>query len=820
MAAERISHYRVVRRLGVGGMGEVYLAHDTELEREVALKVMSAELARDANQRKRFRTEAKAASALAHPNICVIHEVGETADGRPFLAMEYIAGQTLEVILQQRRLGIREVINLGIEVADALEAAHSLLIVHRDIKPSNIMLDQRGRVKVLDFGLAKRLGRDELSSMTTAPALTQSGVLLGTPHYMSPEQALGRELDHRTDLFSLGVVLYELVAGQRPFLGRTVGETINNVVNQPPQPLGLQNPLFSSALQNIVFRCLEKEPAQRYPSAKALADDLTQLRAQTDRLTAAQDRTVLTPASALSAAPAGEPASTGPAKSPSKRPTNRAVVLSAATVAAIVIAGGALLWRSKNWSGAGVSGSKGVAATAAPNSVAVLPFDNFSGEPDTDYLSDGLTEEITTALSRIHGLKVAARNSAFTFKGKKEDARKMGAALRVSTLLEGSIRKAGRQIRVSAQLINVADGFHLWSETYDRSVDDIFAVQEDIARRIAERLQGQSGGVSQPRHAMDPEAHKLYLQARQFWNKRTEPALRRAAQLFQEAIDQDPTYAEAHAGLAATYLVLPGYSLSARSSQYRPLARASANRALELDPGCAEAHAVLALLQEEARDWKGAEEHFRRAIQLAPNYATAHHWYGRFLNFHGRREEGLKELQTALDLDPLSPIIQTTIPEWYYLGRDFDRAIVEARKVIDAFPDFPAARSGLIPAQLGKGQFKEALVEIDKVRALQPEEPLAQLDARGYALARMGQEAEAKKILLLLEEQRQQGKPLDVAIGFVYLGLRDYDKVLEALERTEATEGLDDEILSEPLIDELRELPRFQALLKKAGLTQ
>ena len=812
MIGKTIERFRVVRRLGAGGMGEVFLAEDTELERSVALKVMSAELASDPNQRKRFRTEAKAISGLSHPNICVVHEVGETDDGRPFLAMEYVEGKTLDVIMQQRRLKLGEIIGLGIESAEALSAAHTRNIVHRDIKPGNIMLDRRGRVKLLDFGLAKRVLQEELSEATTAHAQTKSGMLLGTPYYMSPEQALGREVDGRTDIFSLGVVLYELLAGQKPFLGKTVGETINNVVNQAPEPLGLENPAYSPALDAIILKCLEKDPEKRYTSANSLADDLVKVRNDAARASHSREQPVEPKKPSIMAPLA-------PAESSAERAPNRSrltmALIAILVFLSLIVAGGILIHSRK-----GVGPGHLAAANALPqNSVAVLPFDNFSSEPETDYLSDGLTEEITSALSRIQGLKVAARNSAFTFKGKKEDARKVGETLRVSTLLEGSIRKVGKQIRVTAQLINAADGFHLWSETYNRPADDIIAVQEDIARRIAERLQVE---IQKPMPATTAnlEAHKLYLQARLFWNKRTEDGLNKAVQYFKLAIDKDPGYAAAHAGLAATYIILPQYSPIAKVTDYSPLARAAANRALELDTFCAEAHAVLGNLQFAAKDFKGAEEHYRRAIQLDPNNATAHHWYGRYLMLHGHRDQALTEYSTAVDLDPLSPIIHTTIPMWYYMGGDYDRALQESRNVVNAFPDFPAARESLIAAMLMKGQYDEALPEIEKAQALLPNDPIAGLPMRGFALARLGEKAEAQKIIAKLEEQRKLGKFVDGAEAFVYLGLRDYDKVIDALERMEATQNLDEDFACEPFFTEMRALPRFQALLKRAGFKQ
>jgi len=507
----------------------------------------------------------------------------------------------------------------------------------------------------------------------------------------------------------------------------------------------------------------------------------------------------------------------GPARA--KREMNPPLVIGVIVVVILLILGSSFLFRSKIFSGPDSRDGRAASAflPSQEKSLAVLPFDNFSAEKDTDYLSDGLTDEITAVLSRLPGLKVVSRNSAFTFKGRKEDLRKIGAALGVTTLLEGSLNKSGRQVRVTAQLINAANGFQLWSDTYDRSIEDIIAVQEDIAQRIAERLQAESAPMKG--QVVAPEAHKLYLQGRVFWNKRTEAGLRKAIELFQEAIEKDPTYAAAHAALAASYILLPQYSVGLKGSLYRPLVRASAKRALELDSSCAEAHAVLAMLLNYERDHKRAEEHFRRAIQLDPNYATGHHWHGICLEINGQRERGLAELQKALELDPLSPIIHSTIPEWYYFGRDYDRAIAEARNVIETFPDFPAARVQLILALIQKGQLGEALGEIDKARELQADQPLALLHLKGFCLARLGREGEARKILADLEQLRQQGKSVEGAMAVIYQGLREYDKECELAEQIRLTEGVTEEILVDPALDEVRQLPQFQAFLQRAGLT-
>jgi serine/threonine-protein kinase len=811
-----ISHYRVVRRLGAGGMGEVLLAEDTQLERSVAIKLMSAELAKDENQRKRFRTEARAASGLSHPNICVVHEVGETEDGRPFLAMEFVTGQTLADIMQQRRLKIREIISLGAQVADALDAAHARRLVHRDIKPANIMVDARGHVKVLDFGLAKGFAQDELSATTNSVALTQTGMLIGTPHYMSPEQALGRDLDQRSDIFSLGIVLYELIAGQRPFLGKTVGETINNIVNQTPDSLGLENPIFSPTLDGIICKCLEKDPARRYASGRALAEDLNRLKVESERAMVGRETPVVTPAPA--AGTTAEPTRLWELAGQANRKSNPALIVAIVAVLGLVMLGGWALFRSKSSSGAEAAGGKSGPATAQ-KSVAVLPFDNFSAEKDTEFLSDGLTEEITTALSRIPGLKVAARNSAFTFKGKKEDLRKVGAALGVTTLLEGSLRKAGRQMRVTAQLINVADGYHLWSETYDRGVDDIIAVQEEIALKIAEKFELKVGDTAAPatrRAAPNMEAYALYLQGLHLWNKRTKTDLEKAAQLFNQAIDKDATYAAAHAGLASCYVLLPDYA-QRPTSEYFPLARAAAGRALELDPTSADAHAVLGLAKSYSSDNAGAEEEFKRALKLNPNHATARHWYGVLLREAGRMDEAYTELRRAEELDPLSPIIKVNVLTWMGYARQYDRGLEETRRDLEAFPNF-ALFHGMVGWFLGqKGQFKEAIDELLTARASVGDSPYS-LDSLGYAYARAGDETRARQLLAELEEWKKKGYATRNGIALVHLGLREFDRALDAYEEAFAAGENWTGLLGDPTFDELRPNPRFQALLRKVGL--
>lgn len=873
-----ISHYRVVRRLGAGGMGEVLLAEDTELERLVALKLMSADSSKETNQRKRFRSEAKAASGLNHPNICVIYEVGETEEGRPFLAMEYVEGQTLELILRQRRFTIREVLPLGIQLAEALDAAHARRIVHRDIKPGNIMLDRRGQVKILDFGLAKRLEQDQAGDTTVlSSALTKTGVLIGTPYYMSPEQVLGRKLDHRSDIFSVGVVLYELIAGQKPFLGKTVGETTNNIVNQRPGSLGVADPVCSAALDKIIFKCLEKDPQNRYDAVKELAADLAQVQSELQASAAGNAREATSPGgSTRPTSPVAGGNSDHDGGMGTFHPTDATarertklrelggkagqpvdgsqtvltwfIILLAATalgfylvdnragrvafsIVDVVLVGLVGYWYlrrrpgperggqldAKAPSGAAAEAS-GPGATPQEKSLAVLPFANFSPERDSDYLSDGLTEEITSALSRLPGLKVAARNSAFVFKGRHEDARKIGDALRVTMLLEGSVRKSGRQIRVTAQLVNVADGYHLWSESFDRDMSNVIAVQDEIARRIAERLRMEIGAETsaamRQHRAVNPLAHELYLQARHFWNKRTRADIEQAVQLFRKAIDADPAYADAHAGLGASYVLLPGYAYRP-ASEYLPLARSAASRALGLDPTSPEAHAVLGDAATQVGDFDTAMPHLRRAIELNPNYATGRHWYGAALVEIGHMDQALAEYRKAEELDPLSPVIRACIPEWYYLTGQNEQAIKETEKALQIFAEFSVLRRFMAMALMRKGMYGEAREHVQRDRANNPGAP-ARLDLLAFCEARLGNESEARTILAELEDFQKRGFDISEEIGWALTGLRQYDQAVQAFERFTVSGILVRSTLRNPLLmAELCGHAGFQVLLRK-----
>jgi serine/threonine-protein kinase len=791
-------------------MGEVLLAHDTELDRQVAIKVMSPELATNASKRKRFRNEARAASGLVHPNVCVIHEVGETQDKRAYIAMEYVEGDTLDSILQKRRLRMREVIHIGLKVAEALEAARQRKIVHRDIKPSNIMIGQRGIVKVLDFGLAKSFGNEALSmtSNDTSILRTQSGVLLGTPHYMSPEQALGLELCHRSDLFSLGVVLYEMVAGQRPFLGRTVGEIMNHIINQQPAPLGVESPFSGPSLEGIIFKCLAKKLEDRYQTAHDLVEALDQLRMEVEATTEKKPQ----PAVAAEEEGCGEDCTCVP-PADAKWGRKKAVLVAALTGAAVLVLSGlAYLVIAPE-----PEPTTGNSTTHAGQSIAVLPFDNFSSDQSSEYLSDGLTEEITSALSRIPGLKVAARNSAFAFKGKKEDLRKVAATLGVSTILEGSMRLAGSQIRVTASLINAVDGAQMFSEQYDRPVDDVIAVQEEIARKIAERLQLAIAGEA-PARGFTPsaEAHQAYLQARHLWNLRGKENLEKAERLFHKATELQPDYALAYSGLASCYLLLAEYSMQPLD-HYLPKLYQAARKAQELDPKSAEALAVLGMVSQCQLDFASSARLFREALSYNPNFATAHLWYGILLRERGRLAEAGEEMTRAAELDPLSPVVKVNLAVLHTYRRDYERALQECDSAIELFPAVDFLHSHRAGILLLQGKTEEAMTAVRRARELAKDTP-NWLDMEARVMAAKGDQAAVRKILEDLQEWSRKGYTVSAQIAMVYIVLKEYDRALEAAHKALGDKQWVGGLLYDPALDEMRRQPGFPDLLRSAGL--
>ena len=574
MIGRQILHYRITEQLGEGGMGVVYKAEDTKLKRMVALKFLPPHFSESEHDKARFMQEAQSASALNHPNVTTIYGIEETPEGS-FMAMEFVEGVTLLDMASRGALAVEQILDFGIQLCEGLKAAHDRGVIHRDIKSDNIMVTDEGRVKITDFGLAKLKG---------ASQITTTGTKMGTAMYMSPEQAQGEELDNQTDIFSLGVVLYEMIAGELPFKGDNEPVVLYSIVNVEPDPVSTKRAELPAGLEGIVMKCLAKRRDERYTSVEDILAGLWKIRAKL--------RTV--------AGGAGE-----------KKP-----------------------------------------------SVAVLPFANMSADPEQEYFCDGMAEEITNSLSQLDGLRVVARTSAFAFKDEKVDLREVGRKLDVGAVLEGSVRKAANKVRITAQLINVSDGYHLWSERYDRELADVFEIQDEISLAIVEKLRLELLGKERDdllRHYTENVvAYDLYLEGRFHWNTRSKAGMERAVHLFDKAIEIDPAFALAYAGLADGYSIMADNTYGPPDELF-PKAKDAALRALELDDSLGEAYASLGLVLETyERDRKGAREALQKAIALKPNYATAHHWYCMHLAMGGRYDEALEEIDIARKLDPLS----------------------------------------------------------------------------------------------------------------------------------------------------------------------
>lgn len=775
--------YNIERELGGGGMSRVFVAEETALGRRVVVKVLPSELAAGVSV-ERFRREVMLAARLQHPHIVPVLSAGESL-GLPYYTMPLVEGESLRArIAGGKRLSLSEATRMLREVASALAYAHELGIVHRDIKPDNVLVS-RGSALVTDFGVAKALD----ASKTHAPdaTLTQAGGSIGTPAYMAPEQAAGDDVDNRADVYAWGVMAYELLSGEHPFAQRKTAQALIAAhIAERPLSLSDRNPAVSPDLSALVMRCLEKDRNQRPQSAENLL-----------RLVDA----------------------VSPSQTSAGRARRYLLPLGAVAVVSLLAFIG-LYWMRL--------GTKSSPASAAITSIAVLPFADMSPARDQEYFSDGIAEELTTALSRVGGLRVAARTSASVFKNTSTDVREIGRKLNVGAILEGSVRKAGNRLRVKAQLVSAADGYELWSDEYNRDLSDVFAVQEELAGAIAQALQLRLGtrrasGTAPP--TKDVEAYNLYLKGRYFWNRRTSDGIDKAIAYFRQALARDSSYAAAYSGLAASYAVVPSYS-NASSVVAFAASKSAARRALALDSSLAEPHAAMGNATAQTDyDWEEAARQFRRAIALDPNYATAHQWLGLlYYAITGNPVEAVNELTIAQRLDPLSLIINTQLGQMYFLARRYPEAIAQGQRTVELDPSFIRSHRELGWAYIAAKRYDDAESEFRKTLELANERPGTEM---AYLYAVSGRAREADALIQQLEPRdlisgaRRYGLEYtaSVEIAWAYAVRGNKDKAFEWLNRSVSAHIMPGLLRPDPRFDPLRSDPRFRVLLARVKLS-
>jgi serine/threonine protein kinase/TolB-like protein/Tfp pilus assembly protein PilF len=788
MIGKTISHYRIIEELGRGGMGVVYLAEDTKLDRKVALKFLPPELGRDKDAKERFVNEAKAAAALNHVNICTVHEIDEHED-RMFMAMEFVDGSSLKEAVARAPETLERSVDIAAQIAQGLVEAHEKGIVHRDIKPANIMVTSKGGVKIMDFGLAK---------LRNQVGLTKEGTALGTVSYMSPEQARGGEVDRRTDIWSLGALLYELITGRVPFKGEYEQATIYSILNDEPKPPTSLRTGVPMELERIVAKALAKNPDERYQHIDEMLVDLRQVaRRLGQRQEQIQTRST-----------AAEPVSAGVRPATGKRKMSWLLVAAIVVIAAI-----ALFIVGKRYPFDG--GGKVI------DSIAVLPLDNLSGDPEQEYFADGMTEALITELSRIEALKVISRTSVMRFKDSDKSLKEIARELDVAAVVEGSAMLVGGRIRITAQLIEAATDHHIWADDYERDFEDVIALQKEVARAIAREVQvavtPEEEATLERVHQVDPEAHALYLKGLHYVKQWGTEEQNRAIELFEQAIDRDSSFALAYVGMAEAYNNLFGYSQN-MGKEYLIESKEWAEKALEIDETLGLAYAMLADFRFLVDwDFEGAEEYFKLAIELTPGNATAHSWYANFLFCMGRREEAIAEARRSRQLDPMD--VRLSINEAFFLGHFGEYDLAE-KIIMEVFEEgVEEARLhyllGLIYVETGRNE--AGLEELAKAEELMGED--VTYYERAYYYAKMGREEEARVMLDEILAMPDRGDRLIRIIITTSTVLGDYDLALDWLEwafnerynYTIFLIGIKD-------LDPLRSDPRFQDILRRMGI--
>ena len=830
-----VNRYKILNILGEGGMGEVYLAQDMRLGRKVALKLLSTYLSSDGERLHRFEQEARAASALSHANVCVVHEVGEAKGGRHYIVMEYVEGVTLRELMSDARMKMSEVLDTAVQIASALTAAHKAGIVHRDIKPENVIVRPDGDLKVLDFGLAKLTESPAFTTdseaATRVQVKTNPGMVMGTVHYMSPEQARGQDVDARTDIWSLGVMLYEMVTGRVPFEGETPSHVIVSLIENESPPVARYSEV-PAELERIVTKALRKKKEERYQTASDLALDLKSLKqelevdvrlkrslgsdADRETRTSSDGQMARDPLNALTARTAAvgiaRPTSSAEYLVGEIKRHRRGLALATAIVIAVTVVAYFYVARSGYFAAGG----------EAIDSVAVMPFVNVNNDPNAEYLSDGISDSIINSLSQLPALKVMSLNAVLRYKGKPTDAQTVGKALNVRAVLMGRLTQQGDNISISTELVDVRDNRRLWGEQYTRKLSDIMVVQTQIAREISEnlrlRLTSQDKKQLAKRYTENAEAYLLYQQGRTYVRGRTRDGTEKGIKYLEEAIKKDPAYALARVWLAIAY---GDPSASLPANEVRQKVESLLLKALELDNDLAEAHAVLSGIRQDDWDWLAAERECKRALDLDPSSVVSHSYYASYLSRVGRYDEALAETKRAQELDPLSVRLSADVGYQLYFARRYDQAIEQFKKTIDMDPNYPATPARLGATYLQKGMYEEAILELERARALDNSpERAGRFAWLAYAYAVSGHRDKAQQMLAELKEQAKQRLIPPINFAIIYTGLGDKDQAFAWLEKVyeERSGRLLGEVRVSPMFDSLRSDPRFANLLRRVNL--